>query len=251
MTSRVSIRWERKWPLLVCAQVVQGNRCFFCVNSTVPAPSHLYLLMWLALVVRESVDSIWLGGLRAMRWIAPMALLAIALVNIGPVHATMLYDVMPYDLGDGYQIEGGTITTDDAMSEIIAWDIHVSGAVPFRFVSTNPDAETSGPAFNITPEAITVEVGGPTSTHFLDFDNSHPDCDSCRQMLTYSRSGTSVSYKFKDFSDRDPKVNVNMSQTPTVVVATIVPEPAAAALLSLAGVALSVAWHRRRLAAGA
>lgn len=176
----------------------------------------------------------------------PVVVLVMLLLGqaTNPASADVDYDVVPYTLSDGYAIVGGTITTNDALDTILAWDIEVTGPRGYQFSDTNPGAIVLPDEFDISPTAITISGFFGDSTGFRAFDNTDPDCVNCRQSLIYISSGASISYQFRDDDDADPNVMAEFIYTDfiTVATATPVPEPASAAMLAIGAVAL---LHRR------
>jgi hypothetical protein len=165
----------------------------------------------------------------------------------------MVYNVVPRDIDVDYRIAGGTITANDALTIVTAWDIEVTGPVPFTFQNSLPDAEVSG-QFNITPTDIHIDLVfvGVDRIDFIASDNSSPQCDDCFQFLSWGQDAR-IRYSQFDFTDGVPGFDV---ETPVnlpggkTVVATAIPEPSAWILLLItSGVAATstvvrhVAWR--------
>ncbi|MEM9420691.1 MAG: PEP-CTERM sorting domain-containing protein [Planctomycetota bacterium] len=176
----------------------------------------------------------------------PALLILIALLLGVPVQADIIYSVVPYQLSGGFAITGGTITTNDAMDTITAWQVEVTGPRGYVFSDTNPGAMLRPEEFNITPTEIAIADLFGNTTGFAATDNSSADCTDCMQSLSYiSSGGPTTSYLFRDFSDGNPEfpAAVNQSISSGITVATLVPEPSSLAVLGLGGL---IAARRRR-----
>jgi hypothetical protein len=166
-----------------------------------------------------------------------------------------VYDVVPVDLGRGYRIDGGTITVID--TEIVAWNIPVTGELPYTFSHTNPGADFSvtGDGFNISPNEITFPAPRLANNlaSFTASDNSNPECNFCNQLLLWSSVGgslglplgTNLRYTHADIFDI-----INSAQAVSVlpdeeILVALVPEPTSSLLLALGVLTLMGARQKR------
>ncbi len=169
-----------------------------------------------------------------------------------------VYDVVPVDLGRGYRIDGGTITVID--TEIVAWNIPVTGELPYTFSHTSPGADFSvtGDGFNISPNEITFPATRLENNlaSFRASDNLTPECNFCNQLLLWSSVGgslglplgTNLRYTHADIFDI-----INSAQAVSVlrdeeILVALVPEPTSSLLLALSVLGLMGArqksWRR-------
>lgn len=51
--------------------------------------------------------------------------------------AIELASVEPYDLPHGYRVDSGVITTDEAIENVVGWEIHLTGPTTFTFTTAN------------------------------------------------------------------------------------------------------------------
>ena len=165
--------------------------------------------------------------------------------------ADIVYNVEPFDLGGGYMISGGTITTDMAATTITSFSVEVTGPVPYLFSSASAVPSTvNQSAFDITPHAITVNIDGtfPGGPHFANADNTAPTCNFCEQELSWDREFGSIEYRHLDLLDFNPEVQqLVMLPVGIHTVATAVPEPSAFLCLSVVGcVGVGRRWWRKR-----
>ncbi len=127
-----------------------------------------------------------------MRYVPLLATL-LMLSTPHAVFSQTVYDVVPVDLGGGYQIAGGTITV--LGTEITAWNIPVTGDVPYTFSEANPGAwvRVTGDGFNITPEQISFSAThtkvGFNQVAIFASENTHVDCEGCTQQLDWMSNG--------------------------------------------------------------
>ncbi|MBI1336561.1 MAG: PEP-CTERM sorting domain-containing protein [Phycisphaera sp.] len=176
---------------------------------------------------------------------APISLMTVAMwLAAASVRADVVYNVVPYTLSGGYAIAGGMIATNDAMDTIIAWNVEVTGALPYTFSNTNPGATLYPNAFVISPTAITIVGDNTAGTGFEAHDNTDPDWTDCTQSLYYILFGPAIQYTIFDSADGNPDVSSQYSyNTGPITIATVVPEPTSLALLGLGGL---IAMLRRQ-----
>ena len=168
-----------------------------------------------------------------------------------------VYDVVPVDLGGGYQIAGGTITV--LGTEITAWNIPVTGVAPHTFSEANPGAllRVTGDGFNITPEQISFSATqlGHNRVAFFASENTFVDCVNlgCTQQLDWVSQGPPAAAPFSRVGyfffgvDGDPAVLLELPLgVGELVVATVVPEPTSSLLLVLGVLGLMGARQKRR-----
>lgn len=155
---------------------------------------------------------------------------------------SQLYNVVPRDLGGGYEIaDGGTITV--AAGAITEWDISVVGDVPYTFSHTKPGAVVNAEEIvNITPSAITVSLdrAGDGVLNFDARDSVDSQCPvgfTCEQGLSWVDQGPFLgtparSFLFYDYLGFDSEGRGSLNESATLplptgefLVATVVPEP--------------------------
>ena len=92
-----------------------------------------------------------------MRYVPLLATL-LMLSTPHAVFSQTVYNVVPVDLGGGYQIAGGTITV--LGTEITAWNIPVTGDLPYTFSEANPRSTfvDSAGVFDVSPERISLAI---------------------------------------------------------------------------------------------
>ncbi len=179
-----------------------------------------------------------------MKCVAIFSMLALSTMP-HVAYSQTVYNVVPRDLDDGYRIAGGTITADESLASITAWNIQVAGDLPYTFSDTNPGASVEDLAVDITPSRITFS---PSSIHnpsarFAAFDNTSTECMDCVQSLIWTQldpAGVSfLVYVQDDRLDSNPSLSPDaLFLDGDVLVATAVPEPSGFMLL-LMGLLLS------------
>ena len=125
----------------------------------------------------------------------PLATLLLSLAGGGTAFSQTIYDVVPVDLGDGYEIAGGTITIEG--SSVTAWNIPITGDVPYTFSNTNPGAafRSGDEGFIFSSSEISFSANNTRINHasFEAFDSSSFGCQACKQSLIWVSEGSSSS----------------------------------------------------------
>lgn len=166
---------------------------------------------------------------------------------IGSVDASNVYRIVPRLLPgefDDYTVTG-TIETDGtvgvlAPENIVDFDVIVDGLVPYRFrLNTGSSIGATAVHASKTVLEIPRPERGTNSLSITAFDNTPMECDDCFQGISWAASEnikinpTAVSYRYTDRSDYVPTVKADLliEGKPTIVVATIVPEPTSLGIL--------------------
>ncbi len=181
---------------------------------------------------------------------------ALLLMLISPAlsWAVLIYNVEQVDLGGGYMVAGGTITTDMPPTTIQAFSIEVTGPVPYTFSSSSLDPATFSNThlFDFSTSAITIDMDGISSVgpSVENMDNTLPGCSNCNQSLQWFRDAEAIGYSHRDLVDSAPFVrNFRFGFGGVTTVATAVPEPSSYLFMCVVGVAMgAVSFFRKRYA---
>lgn len=195
-------------------------------------------------------------------------LISMAISCPSVVLAQITYNIEQYTLSNGYEITGGFITTNGTIGSLIdtditAYEIVVSGDVPYIFSSVNLPPLSHSISGNViaTPLEIIVPIDTDPSGNNDEFkigvNPMPPDCDpSCFAAVRYNNTlqdinaidRTRIQYVW-DFDPARPSVFEDLIITPqqTIVVARV-PEPTGV-MLSLLGLCVVGLAARNRTSA--
>lgn len=204
------------------------------------------------------------------RILLPICFLFICL-TLSPAFGTIIYQVSPIAINNGYAVAGGTITTDGTIgfltaSSILEYEIHVTGPVPHTFSSSKVGSAVSvltpDPSFpfrdGVSVSATEISLAVPTRQGNLSrisfFEDSTVETDirvEVRQAsLVWSQitsgdetnNGSNLTYEiellideeagFQEFEER-ANLNSQIAFDPFVI-ARAVPEPTTAIFCSMA-----------------
>ncbi len=113
-----------------------------------------------------------------------MTILLVCSVSAQSANADIVFNVEPRALVGGYEIAGGTIRTDMAATTITAWNVEVTGPVPYTFSSATSPGAALKLGFVLSPTQITFNSGVlGLDAGFVASDNTDPDCSRCMQLL--------------------------------------------------------------------
>lgn len=193
---------------------------------------------------------------------------AVALTSLAgsTAHAQITYSVLPFDLGNGYAIDGGSITTNGFLGTtsdeavITDYEFLVSGPLPQVFTPTTDGASLLLDGLQFSEEEVFIDAAGASEFALFRInalDNTSADCDTCQQTLGFTQNGfsdeTTLDYEFTQFRaggdppDPDGGSELVLSpQTVRLVIATAVPEPSSAGLLAMASLGVAARRVRRR-----
>lgn len=171
-------------------------------------------------------------------------LLSSLMVTLNSASADTIYNVVPYQLSDGYEIVGGTITTDDTVGDaqvdffranIIDYEIIVTGPINLTFSPNNfaADIFSLDAGVVVTPTEIYVEaqaVGDFAELRFRAREFLPINTVRTIQDVRWGQGGSPTQRSSVGFIDSGGPTNQgNLNFTPMLdrlVVATV-PEPAA------------------------
>ena len=113
-------------------------------------------------------------------------LFALVVANLSATGQGTTYEMLPVILSNGYEATGGFITTDGTTGQIfdtniIDYEVVVTGPVPYTFSPSNPKAilQGGGNGFDATETDLTLPfVNGSVNFLFINaFDPSAPLCN--------------------------------------------------------------------------
>jgi hypothetical protein len=112
---------------------------------------------------------------------------------------SVIYRIEQVSLSGGYAIDGGFITTNGVLgqlsaSDILDYEVHISGPLSFVFrpsgqsASTNISGQVIATATSIfIPVAPDPPVGERNQLSFAAMDNLPPECNTCTQTVTFAK----------------------------------------------------------------
>ena len=130
-----------------------------------------------------------------------------ALLAAHSAAAQLTYDAGTINLSGGYTATG-TITTNGTLGildplDIISWNIVVTGATPYTFLSTSPGAGISPSISAASPTSIATTA----IFELLAQDNSVDlGCLICHESFQWRNSNDRVTYSVLDLADSVPNV---------------------------------------------
>lgn len=178
------------------------------------------------------------------------------------VKADTVYSITPYTLSSGFQITGGSITTDDTVgrgqtdffaSNIIDYEVVVSGPLNFTFTPSNRNARI----FSLDAGVVVTETGiwvepSDSASQELRFEARELGINALSiQQIFWGHGPIGNPVSTVGFGAGGPGEQGTFSQTPRVdrlLIAgsfSAVPEPTA--MTCLMGLGLIIATRRKRL----
>ena len=177
--------------------------------------------------------------------------------------ANVTYLIEPVTLNHEFAIDGGSITTNGTLgplssSDILDYEVRVSGPYPYVFRPSNPskavivsgvlDASSATLELPEVPEAGSL-LDASNRFSFWARDNASADCTNCLQFIGWENIWTStfpsgelrktaITYNFSELGVPNPNPNVLVSNavfgsSDGILVATI-PEPSSLLLFLFA-----------------